>query len=247
MTVQELQDHLNQEHKKNPLSQYLREIVYGGNDGIVTTFAVVAGFSGANFADSELAGLSFAAVLLFGIANLAADGLSMGLGNFLSIRAQKDIYRQESLKERAEIRTKPEQELAETILILQKKGFSEENASSLAKIYMNNEDYWVQWMMQHELGITSEEGTNPTLTGLATFLSFIAFGSIPILPYALLGQSSAEQVFLVSVVSTLLALMGLGLLRWRVTGEKFLRSVGEVVVIGFVAAIAAFVAGRLFG
>ncbi len=92
------QEHLADEHKKTTLSEYLREIVYGGNDGIVTTFAVVAGFTGAS-AGEHIIDISVLAVLLFGMANLFADGVSMGLGNFLAIRSQKDIYKTQKDKE----------------------------------------------------------------------------------------------------------------------------------------------------
>lgn len=83
--------HLAEEHKRTPISEYLREIVYGGSDGIITTFAVVAGFTGAQSGNSTLVGGSFLTVLLFGFANLLADATSMGLGNFLSIRAEQGL------------------------------------------------------------------------------------------------------------------------------------------------------------
>ena len=97
----DLEKHLKNEHKISPFAQYLKEIVYGGNDGIVTTFAVVAGFAGANSAGNLQIG--YLAVLLFGLANLFADATSMGLGNFLSSRSEQDRFRQEEAKERREI------------------------------------------------------------------------------------------------------------------------------------------------
>src|SRR3990172_8446076 len=92
-------EHLEKEHKQTPFSIYLKEIVYGGTDGIITTFAVVAGFSGAQIDGGYLPLVS---VILFGLANLAADGVSMSLGNFLSIRSDKDLYRSEKEKEHYE-------------------------------------------------------------------------------------------------------------------------------------------------
>src|SRR3989338_2105820 len=98
----DLEEHLRKEHKRTAFSQYLREIVYGGNDGIVTTFAVVAGFAGAQ-RDPATSAVPVVSVLLFGLANLFADGLSMSLGSFLSIRADQDVYRNEKSKELHEI------------------------------------------------------------------------------------------------------------------------------------------------
>lgn len=180
----DLQEHLAHEHKISPLSEYLREIVYGGVDGIITTFAVVAGFTGAN--SGSVVTYSFLTVLLFGFANLLADATSMGLGNFLSIRAQKEVYRGEKKKELREIRNEPELEKAETRQILINKGFSKSQAETLTKIYAQNEQYWLEFMMAHELELPNPEGTNPALTGSATFGSFLLFGFIPLFPYLFL-------------------------------------------------------------
>ncbi len=87
--MSDLSTHLAHEHKIGKVQEFLRQIVFGGNDGIVTTFAVVAGFTGAK--SGSLAEFSIMTVLLFGLANLFADGSAMGLGNFLSIRAQKEV------------------------------------------------------------------------------------------------------------------------------------------------------------
>lgn len=240
---QKLIEHLKKEHKASPLQTYLKEIVYGGNDGIVTTFAVVAGFSGANLGQN-IADYSFLTVLLFGVANLFADGASMGLGNFLSLRAEQDVYRAEEAKERHEIQTNPEMEKAETIDILQSRGFTQEQAETLAKIYMTNEDYWVRFMMNDELELANPLQENPTLTALATFLSFVFFGFIPLIPYVL--QVPLDKAFSYSLLATFSALVILGGLRWRITRESALRSIFEIVLVGGVAASLAYLVGTFF-
>src|SRR3989338_7332916 len=106
-TAEDLEKHLKEEHKISTFSTYLKEIVYGGNDGIVTTFAVVAGFTGAN---TSLGSLGYMTVLLFGLANLFADGTSMGLGNFLSTRSEHDRFHEEKNKELKEIHENPQME-----------------------------------------------------------------------------------------------------------------------------------------
>ncbi len=240
---QELIEHLKKEHKASPFQTYLKEIVYGGNDGIVTTFAVVAGFSGANLGQN-IAGYSFLTVLLFGIANLLADGASMGLGNFLSLRSEQDVYRAEEAKERYEIQTNPEMEKAETIDILQSRGFTKEQAETLTKIYMTNEDYWVRFMMNDELELANPLGENPVLTALATFMSFVFFGFIPLVPYVL--QVPLDKAFYYSLLATFSALVLLGALRWRITRESALRSIFEIVLVGGVAASLAYLVGTFF-
>jgi len=239
----DLDKHLDEEHKINPLSEYLKEIVYGGNDGIITTFAVVAGFAGAT-GGGHIPIISFIAVLIFGLANLFADGISMGLGNFLSVHSDQDNYKTHKQKELHEIRTNPNMEAAETIQILKNKGYSQKKAEAMTKLYTQNEDYWLEFMMNQELEFPNPENTNPFLTGLATFFSFIFFGFIPLMPYVVL--KSANNTFLYSSFSTLIALILLGLLRWRISKQSALRSVGEVVLVGGVSAITAFVVGSFF-
>src|SRR3990167_9994643 len=112
----------NLQKTQSTFSHYLKEIIYGGNDGIITTFAVVAGFSGASINDNFL-NLSFLTVLLFGLANLFADGLSMGLGNLLSVKAEQDVYRANLEKENIAILDDKNSQFDETTNILQNKGF----------------------------------------------------------------------------------------------------------------------------
>ncbi len=239
----DFQDHLDQEHKITPFSEYLKEIVYGGNDGIVTTFAVVAGFAGAS-AGEHLSGVGIAAVLLFGLANLFADGTSMGLGNFLSVRSNQDVFRSHKEKELKEIRENPKMEEQETIHLLKKRGYSEDDAKEMANLYAKNEKYWLEFMMKQELEMADPEGENPLSTALATFASFIAFGFIPLAPYFILQK--VDHTFYYSILFTFVALVLLGLLRWKVTKEKIIRSVGEVVFIGGVSAFVAFFVGTFF-
>lgn len=236
----DLQTHLAKEHRISALSAYLREIVYGGNDGIVTTFAVVAGFAGAQA--QNVGNLPILVVLLFGFANLFADGVSMALGNFLSTRSDQDVYRAEKAKELREIRHNPAIEKEESIAILREKGFSEEDAKKLVEIYAKNEPYWLDFMMEKELEMSNPEKDNATYMAIATFVSFVAFGFTPLLPYIFIRES----IFTWSVIATSFALLLLGILRWRVTKKSIVESVGETLLLGGSAAVVAFLVGTLF-
>lgn len=241
-TERDYRHHLDSEHKKTPFSTYLKEIVYGGTDGIITTFAVVAGFSGAQ---RDGGYLPLVSVLLFGLANLFADGVSMALGNFLSIRSNKDLYKSEKEKEHYEIVNNESMESKETKHILKAKGFSDADASQITKLYMKNPDYWTEFMMREELNMANPEDQNPLFTGLATLVSFVTFGSIPLIPY-IVRQNGATALFNLSILFTIVALMTLGYLRFRVTKESLLRSIGEVVILGSLAATIAFFVGTFF-
>ncbi len=228
------------------IEQYFKEVIYGGIDGIVTTFAVVAGFAGASMSADTTMQLSVLVVLLFGLANLFADAASMGLGNFLSVRSEQDMYKSAQARELSLLQNNREDERVVTVSILREKGFSEEDALTLADIYQHNESYWLDFMMMHEQGIADPRGENPVYTGLATFLSFMVFGVIPLLPFMLMKEGSVALLFQFSVLGTFAALVLLGLLKWKVIGDKFVSSLTEVILVGGTAATLAYLVGVVF-
>lgn len=233
-------------HKKSPFAEYFKEVIYGGIDGIVTTFAVVSGFSGAALSNDTTTQLSFIIVLLFGLANLFADAISMGLGNFLSVRSEKDQYEILRRKEKLLLEHNPEAEHEETVAIMKAKGFSDSDAIMLATIYSKNHEYWLDFMMANEYEMSDPRGDNPVLTGLTTFGAFLIFGAIPILPFFFLSDTTPTEVFQISTSGTLFALMVLGLMKWRIVGTSLARSLGEVVLVGATASIIAFLVGTFF-
>ncbi|MEX0930969.1 MAG: VIT1/CCC1 transporter family protein [Candidatus Paceibacterota bacterium] len=241
-----LENHLKNEHRISAVANYFKEVIYGGIDGIVTTFAVVAGFSGAALSNEATTQLSFAVVLLFGLANLFADATSMGLGNFLSVRSEKDQYLSARRKEEREVQINSESEYMETVTIMIEKGFSEADAHTLATIYRKNKEYWVDFMMAHELEMSDPRDENPVMTGLATFGSFLVFGTIPLIPFIFMESAAASTAFQLSSVGTFIALVLLGLLKWRIVGTDLFKSLFEVIVVGGVAALIAFFVGTLF-
>ncbi len=237
-----LKNHLEQEHKKSPITEYLKEIVYGGIDGIITTFAVVAGYAGASSGDPTQ--LSVFALLLFGFANLFADGISMGVGNFLSVRTEQDLYRSAKQKELEEIEKNPKAEEEETKFILMDKGFSKKDAETLTQIYKKNKDYWVEFMMKNELEMQNPEGENPFLTATATISSFLIFGLIPLIPYLMVQET--DGILIYSVLFTALALVILGILKWVITRKSLAKSIFETLILGGIAASVAFLVGSLW-
>ena len=243
---EKLKEHVRTEHHQSPFENYFKEVIYGGIDGIITTFAVVAGFSGAALSTETTTQLSFVVVLLFGLANLFADGVSMGLGNFLSVRSDQDLYKAARKKEVHEVMHDPDDELEETVTILMQKGYTEADAHAMALLYQKNQEHWVDFMMNEELQMPDPRGDNPVLTGLATFTSFLFFGFIPLVPFVFAGEADPGTVFMYSVIGTAFALLLLGLLKWRIVGSSLWKSLLEVVLLGGVAALVAFFVGSLF-
>lgn len=229
-------------HRMGRLQEFLKQIVYGGNDGIVTTFSVVAGFAGAGADQSAAVG--GAAVLLFGLANLFADGTAMGLGEFLSSRSERDVYRGERAREIAEIERGPEASTRRLTKLLEKKGMAADDSAELAAIMGRNPRFMADFLIQNDVGMSNPDGDSPATRGLMTFVAFVTFGALPLVPYFILEP--VAETFRFSVATTVAALVALGLLRWRVTSVSLARSVGETVLVGGVCALVAYAVGTAF-
>jgi len=238
----DLVQHRKDAHNIGRLQEYLKQIVYGGNDGIVTTFAVVAGFAG--FGVDGAAGVGGIVVLLFGIANILADGTSMGLGEFLSSRSERDLYVTHRNKELHAIDHKTANEREEVVTILKSHGMQPEDAETMTNIFLRNPQLMADFMMVYELGMSDTTEESPAIKGLFMFLSFAIFGAIPLSPYFFLAANPAT--FHLSIIMTLGALIGLGLLRWYVTAVNAGRCVLETVLVGGTCAVVAYGVGVVF-
>ncbi len=222
----------------------LKEIVYGGSDGIVTTFAVVSGFAGAGGVDVGTHG--FFLVILFGFANLFGDATSMGLGDFLSSLSQRDV----SLKAKKNIDDDLENNIKKLVIetekLLVSEGMSENDAKVQMTIFERNHELWKNYLMKSKYDISREMKENPAISSLATFSSFIIFGLIPLLPFVFM-KGELSQLFGFSLGAAGVALLLLGVLRWRVTGSNLIRSALEALFIGGTASGVAYLVGVYLG
>lgn len=228
--------------RRHRLPEFLGEIVYGGNDGIVTTFAVVAGFAGAEAGGTAAVGA--VAVLLFGLANLAADATAMGLGAFLSTRSARALYGTRYAAQLAALDRDPAEARQDVVGALRQRGVEAEDAARFADVLVRNPTLMAEFVLRVRDGMADPRDGSPALKGTATFLAFVAFGSIPLVPYFLLEPT--HETFRLSVAATASALVALGLLRWLVTRERLARSVAETVLIGGVCAAVAYAVGTAF-
>lgn len=239
---QKLKNHVTHEHGITPFSTYLRQIVYGGSDGIVTTFAVVAGFTGAQ--SGQTATYSIIAVLLFGLANLFADGTSMAVGEFLSSRSERDVFLRQKKKEQQQITDTPDAEFTQTIGLLKQQGFSSDHAEQLAKIYQTNQPFWIDFMMKYQLEMQDPTEEKPHINAAVTFGSFVFFGFMPLIPYLITQE--VMTAFLSSIGASLAAMTLLGTLRMYISNQSPIRAIGETVALGVISASVAFGVGLLF-
>ncbi len=219
--------------------KYLKSIVYGGLDGIITTFAVVAGVAGAS--------LEAGVVLILGFANLIADGLAMAFGEYLSGKAEREYHQTERERETWELENHPEGEMREMVELYVEKGLSEEDARTIVEILAKDKKVMVDAMMVEELGLL-ESNDSPYGNAVATFLSFVIFGFVPLFSYVTgrLGNfGSSFDGFPWACILTALTLFSLGALKTRFTKRSWLGSGMEMMLVGGIAAVAAFGIGRL--
>lgn len=241
-----LDRHTSSVRTRSILGVYLKEVMYGAVDGIITTFAIVAGFSGAALSNETTTQLSFMTVLLFGLVNLFGDGVSLGLGNFLAVRSEQGFYKSIWKREQDESEEHGSAEARETKIVLMHKGFSEDDARTLTEIYRKNESYWVDFIVNNELKIANPLDESAIYTGMVTFSAFISFGLIPLVPFITMKSTNPGTVFFSSACGALIALVILGLVKWKVVGTHPVRSIAEVVLVGSIAAGVSFLIGTLF-
>lgn len=211
----------------------LRDVVYGGIDGSVTTFAIVAGVAGA--------GLSPFIIVALGLANVLADGFSMAAGNYSGTKAELDnIRRIRSIEER-HIRLYPEGERDEVRVILSQKGLSGRVLDEATDAITANRDNWINLMIEGEYGLGSVD-PNPFKAAMATFLAFLVAGMVPLLPFLL----SFDRAFHLSIIMTMAVFFIIGALKSRWSLAPWWRSGLETFAIGGAAALMAYFVGSLF-
>ncbi|TSC79217.1 MAG: hypothetical protein G01um101425_717 [Candidatus Peregrinibacteria bacterium Gr01-1014_25] len=215
------------------LGPFIHDIVYGGNDGIVTTFAVVAGTVGAD--------LPHGIIIILGLANLLADGTSMATGAYLSLKSELDQYERLRKEELEEIVAMPDMEREEIREIYRGKGFTGAELERVTEVITSNRDVWADTMMLEEHGLAREASAKPALHGFMTFASFVVFGAVPLVPYVI--GLARENRFTVAAWSTAIALLFLGFTRSYVTRERLLRGPIEVLGVGAAGAAVAYAVG----
>lgn len=220
------------------LQNYLREFVYGGIDGAVTTFAVVAGAVGAN--------LDASIIIILGFANLLADGFSMSVGAYLSSKSEKENYNKHKNIEYWEVDNIPEKERQEIVEIYTAKGFEGELLEKVVDVIVSDRDRWVNEMMKDELNMIKET-KSPFKIGLATLISFIFIGFIPLMVYVYdFFNETVIDLFFWTSLFTGVAFIVIGWLKSYVNQTNVFKSVLETLALGFVAAsVAYFVGGFL--
>lgn len=227
-SAQEISLRLAQDKKPN----YIRDWVYGGIDGTVTTFAIVAGVVGAQ--------LSVKIIIILGIANLIADGLSMAAGNYSATKTEIDDRSRIREVERRHIKDVPDGEREEVRQILLSKGLTGKSLDDAVTAISSDENNWIDFMLNEEYGLAATL-RSPGKSAIATFLAFVICGSVPLAPFILFGS----DVFVVSLVMSGMVFFLIGAIKSWWALAPWWRSGMETLIIGMVAAGCAYLVGYL--
>lgn len=213
---------------QGPRSSYLRDWIYGGIDGAVTTFAIVAGVVGAD--------LSASVILILGAANVIADGFAMAAGNYSGTKAERDDYDRVLAIERRHIALEPAGEREEIRQIFAAKGFAGDDLERVVDVITSDPSRWVKTMATEEYGLAPTQ-RSPLRAGLSTFAAFILCGCVPLVTYLSSGSLG------VCVLGTGATFFGVGAIKSRWSPAGWLRSGAETFLIGMGAAALAFAVG----
>jgi VIT1/CCC1 family predicted Fe2+/Mn2+ transporter len=215
-----------------PHHNYLRDWIYGGIDGSVTTFAVVTGVAGAQ--------LSPIVIIIMGFANLVADGFSMAASNFLGTKAEHDdLQRLESI-ERRHIELAPEGEREEVRQIFAKKGFAGLDLERVVELITADRERWVRTMLTDEYGLPYAP-RSPWRAAISTFSAFVVCGLAPLLPFLF----SVRNAIVVSMLLTAAVFFVIGSIKSRWSSASWWISGLSTFLVGGAAATLAYVAGVL--
>ena len=211
-------------------SDLLTDIVIGMSDGLTVPFALAAGLSGV--VDST------SIIIVAGIAEIAAGSIAMGLGGFLAGKTEQDHYNSEVKKEYWEVAHLPEKEKEEVREFFETLGLSKEVQDKAVAELTNDKDRWVEFMMKYELGLDKPD---PKRAGRSAFnigFSYIVGGLVPLSPYFFVSDS--VNALKISVVITLFCLFIFGFFKSKLTGVNPVTGGLKVMLIGAMAAAAAF-------
>ena len=231
---------VNKEQKKFKGGKYIKSIVYGGLDGIVTTFAVVSGVAGAS--------LAMKVVIILGFSNLLADGFSMAVGDYLSSKSENEYNSGLKKQKSREVIENIDDEIESLVSAYENQGMSTQDAQSIAYTLAKYETSFIDQRVTNGHG-GDEIKDGPLKNAIITFFSFFIFGMTPLLVYVLsmFVPVLNDHVFFVASVLTGVTLFLLGALKSLITQSNWLRSGLEMLVIGGLAAVSAYLIGYILG
>ena len=210
----------------------LRQAVFGANDGLVSTFGLVAGLTGA--------AASPAILIIANVVNMFASGMSMGFGSYLATKSQYEYNKRLEAEERHRIRNERKAALKELRSLHLRRGVPKSQLKRHMDTVIDDEKEWLTFVMQEKHGLAKASFPNPIRGGTIMFFVFVACGFIPIIP---LFFVSGMRALMVSAFITSIALFIVGALKHSLTGRSWTSLGLENLSIGAVTGIVGFIAG----
>lgn len=224
-----------------PRARSIREVVFGVNDGLVSTTGIIVGVTAGRMSSHQ--------IIIAGMAALLAAAVSMALGQYLSTAAQNEYFMAERRREYREVEEIPHEERAEVESIYRAQGFNPTEVDILTARVTADPDRWVDFMMKEELGILLDSLDNPWTTSLVMAIAVIAGAVPPILPYLIIPHAQTAEIW--AIVFAIVVAFSLGVLKakvargsWWKSGSQFLLVTAAAVVVG---AVGGTLLGRIFG
>lgn len=213
------------------------DIVIGMSDGLTVPFALAAGLSGA-------VGIGTSIVITAGLAEISAGAIAMGLGGYLAGKTEVDHYNSEKQREEWEVDNLPEKEKEEVRIIFQEMGMSAATQALIVEEISKDKQKWVDFMMRYELGLEKPDAKRAGKSAMNIGLSYITGGFVPLSPY-FFAATPAEGLKW-SCIITIVCLFIFGYFKAKITGQNAISGAFRVMLIGSIAAGAAFLIARLF-
>ena len=223
--------------EQSKVRNYVRDLILGFNDGLVSVYAIVAGVAGAAFASGQIA--------IAGLAAAVAGALSMGLGEYLSTKSQSEYYAAEAERERAHIRKYPQLEKQEVREMLEAKDYPPEIIDRVVTHVTSDEDRFVEFMMREEFGVGEESDRSPLIAMGLVMVAFVIGAAFPLIPF--LFDVSPLRGLAIATVLSLGGLFAAGAAKAVLSGLNPFRSGFEMLLLGAIAAAITYGVGLLFG
>lgn len=224
------------EHNHDDSGKNLKDVILGGQDGLVNVLGVILGVAAATYQTKI--------IIIAGLAATFSESISMAAVAYTSTKAAKSYYLSQLEKEKEEIKDIPKLEKKEIYDIYYKKGFRGKLLNDIVKKITNNKKIWLETMMTEELGLLPQEYNNPKKSALIVGLSAFIGSLIPLIPFFFLSVKSS---ILLSLLLSALALFITGKIKARLTIGNELKSGLEMLIIGMLAALSGYLVGVLFG
>jgi vacuolar iron transporter family protein len=216
-------------------SEFVRDVVIGMADGLTVPFALAAGLSGAD--------ITTRIIVVAGLAEIAAGSIAMGLGGYLAAKSDADHYESELKREQREVEEIPEEEAREVLEVFENYGLTKQEAIPIVNSLRERPKQWIDFMMRFELGLEEPDPKRALRSAITIAGAYVAGGLIPLAPYMLM--TGAFSALMASVIATLVALAIFGAIKGHYTGMPIASSAARTVIIGGLAAGAAFGIARL--